>query len=375
MRLNPAFQNAVLPLIIVSGMALGACSSTTLIPVWRPWTRTVGTLESVDPGPYVLRVEGEDHTTVGSPAIIEKQMGIIVEDLLGRRGFERAQGDADLILTLSYRAGSQMTMSSTTVMENRAVASSYLAGLAAANSSNSKSGSVGVAIAALIGIAASSSGSASKVVQSNRPEMQVEYSLALTLQNRAGESLWKGDAGWRSEGKDILTEMYLPLQLLFSEFPDLGVAPRVPRVREDKADTFFEQYCENKWFSSPAVPYRIRLQTSSWSNPIRDEFAYAAYLDLLENAEISVPVSFRYGEDDYTDVTDTYLWRKVLLGGEYLIGPLKERAKILIALEATGTGGYKVEDARVATEEEFSEYRTRLAGWRKALREYYDVFE
>ena len=368
-------RTTILSIILIASAFMG-CTPTRLVPGWRPWTRSVGDVAKIQPDAYALRIEGEDHTTVADPGLVETRMGTVVEDLLQRRGFTRSDASAPYVVTLKYRAGSQLAMSSTTMMDNRTSASSFWAGMAAANASRSRNTGLGVAIAALVGIAAGgASASSSTVVQSTGAEVRYDYALSLVVTSREGAPLWQGDAVWASQDLDIIDEIRLPLQLLASELPSSAVAPHVHRVKEDREETFWELYCKDRWFSSPAVPYRIQIKASSFSDPINNGQAYAAYLDLLERAEISVPINFRFGEDDYRDVADPRLWRKVLLGGEYRIGPLNEAAKILILLETNASGGYNVADARVATDEEYSAYLTRLSGWRAALKEYYDVFD
>lgn len=368
-------RTTILSIILIASAFMG-CTPIRLVPVWRPWTRSVGDVAKIQPDAYALRIEGEDHTTVADPGLVEERMGTVVEDLLQRRGFSRGDAAAPYVVTLKYRAGSQLAMSSMTMMDNRTSASSFWAGMAAANASRSRNTSLGVAIAALVGLAAGgASASSSTVVQSTGAEVRYDYALSLVVTSRDGTPLWQGDAVWASQDLDIIDEIRLPLQLLASELPSSTVAPHVHRVKEDREETFYELYCKDRWFSSPAVPYRIQIKASSFSDPINNGHAYAAYLDLLERAEISVPINFRFGEDDYRDVADPRLWREVLLGGEYRIGPLNEAAKILILLETNASGGYNVADARVATDEEYSAYLTRLSGWRAALKEYYDVFD
>lgn len=369
-------RTTILSIILIASAFMGCMPTTRLVPVWRPWTRSVGDVAKIQPDAYALRIEGEDHTTVADPGLVETRMGTVVEDLLQRRGFTRSDASAPYVVTLKYRAGSQLAMSSTTMMDNRTSASSFWAGMAAANASRSRNTGLGVAIATLVGLAAGgASASSSTVVQSTGAEVRYDYALSLVVTSRDGTPLWQGDAVWASQDLDIIDEIRLPLQLLASELPSSTVAPHVHRVKEDREETFYELYCKDRWFSSPAVPYRIQIKASSFSDPINNGQAYAAYLDLLERAEISVPINFRFGEDDYRDVADPRLWREVLLGGEYRIGPLNEAAKILILLETNASGGYNVADARVATDEEYSAYLTRLSGWRAALKEYYDVFD
>ncbi len=370
--LTPSIRTSLLLTLLVL-FAAGGCTAPQLLPVWRPWTRTIGDTKQLTPGPYSLTIEGEDGVTVGKDEPVHEELKRMVDDILSRRGFVRSDGDAGYAVTLRYRVGAQSSSRSTTLMSNRTGASSFWTGLALANASSRKK-SLGVAIAALVGMAASSANS-STVMQTTTPETQYEFSIALIMSGSGKEPLWQGDAVWSSEGLDVIAEARLPLHLLASELPTGDIRPEVRRVKEDRAETFYDLYVKDRWFSSPAVPYRIRLESTSFRDPVEDKSAYAAILDLLENAEISVPVNFRFGEDDYSDVADPYVWRKILLGGEYLLGPLKEETRILVSLESNAGGGYNVTDARIATSEEYSAYQSRLAGWRAALAEYYAVFD
>jgi hypothetical protein len=353
---------------ITSALVFLACTPHNLIPVWRPWTRSIGETGQITPDRYSLRIEGASSTTVGDPEPVDAQLELMLEGLLSRRGFTRDDETARYSFVLNYRAGSQSVMNSSTMMRSSS-STSFLAALTAANAAKSKDRGLGVAIATLIGVTAAAS--SSSVVQSTSTEQQYDYAIALSMKNSEGRILWSSDAVWNSYNMDVLREAQLPLQLIISELQSNEVAPHVARVREDRVPTYFALHCRNRWFSSPALPYRIRFVDRTFSNPVKQGYAYPAFVDLLENAEHCLPT----GQKVIRDIADRYLWRTAMLGGEYLLGPIKEPVKVLIELETDAQGGYTVERAYIATDEQYSNYLTRLAGWKSALREYYNIYD
>jgi len=140
-------------------------------------------------------------------------------------------------------------------------------------------------------------------------------------------------------------------------------------LRSDKVETYYDMNCRDRAFTSPGVPYNIHF--SGYRSVVNNQEAYPAYVDLLQNADICVPT----GMQDYSDPTDPYLWRSVALSGEYSLGSLKEPVTVLILLEADRRGGYQIERAKLATEQEANDYRQSLERWRRSLAEYYNLYE
>ena len=367
-RIFPASTRLALFIGLLIILAVGGCRPPVLQPVWRPWTRTIGNSQDVRPGRFTISTEGKELTLVGAAEASEAVLSDLTTSMLERRGFTAVGENPDYQIRLSFRTEARDAVVSSSFVQTRSSSSSVMAARGAAAGASSGGSALGVAIAALVG--ATGSASQSTVAQNTDTETRYHHALALEILGRDGNTLWKGDAAWWSRNLDILDEALLPLQLLVADLPNSGtVKPEIPRVRSTRIKTFYRLYCDGRWFSSPAVPYRVRFD--SYSSKVNNQEAYMAYLDVLERSEQVVPI----GEDDYSDVTDRDLWDDLQLGGEYLLGPIREPVKVILTLEKNNQGGYDVDRARIATEGEYAAFLDRLERWRAALAEYYSVFD
>jgi hypothetical protein len=98
--------------------------------------------------------------------------------------------------------------------------------------------------------------------------------------------------------------------------------------------------------------------------------ALSAFLDLAETAEYALPI----GNYNWEDLLNASLWSKVVLGAEYKFNNSDRRIKILMNLNGH-TNGYTVDKCWVATDSEYSDFLLKLAVWKKALIQYYDVYK
>lgn len=152
----------------------------------------------------------------------------------------------------------------------------------------------------------------------------------------------------------------------------------MPRVKPDRAQSYFNIACFNRWFCCPALPFRVAFERPKFDadafeptlpRAIRNQEALEAYVDLVQTAEYALPI----GSDAYRYPLASSLWRKVQLGKKYCLGSDSTETAVLLTLEGH-SDGYLIEDCRIASAEEFRDYETRLSRWRMALNWYYDVY-
>ena len=96
-----------------------------------------------------------------------------------------------------------------------------------------------------------------------------------------------------------------------------------------------------------------------------------AYRDLIMTAEIAVPSG---SERDWENPVSADLWRRATIGGRYVAGPDRKPVNVIIELKGTPSS-YVVDKAKVVSDEEYAEFESRLALWRKALSQYFDFYE
>jgi len=186
---------------------------------------------------------------------------------------------------------------------------------------------------------------------------------------------------WQSEDADILERIDSVLSGLVAELPKEtpAAAVPVPMVRSSHAFNYYYVACCGKTFACPALPARILFPgvsrasdgtiIASLPSEIRNTHALAAYVDLVDNAEEALPL----GRGSWQFPPDSLLWTEAMIGGEYLLGERKERARVLVRLFGEDRG-YVVRGCWLASEKEYEEYRTRLADWRKAVNEFMSFF-
>ncbi len=170
------------------------------------------------------------------------------------------------------------------------------------------------------------------------------------------------------------------MRLLLSDLPsDSQARPSVREVKSTHTSQFYRLECAGAAFACPALPYKVAFDYAriypnakvDVPKAVRDPHALAAYVDLLQTAEYALPAG---SEEDWTDPLKSSLWKRVTLGGRYLLGKENKPVNILIKLN-TVTNGYAVEECVIATDEDYEKFTTQVSAWKRILAEYYDIFD
>ena len=179
------------------------------------------------------------------------------------------------------------------------------------------------------------------------------------------------------------------VQLVLSTLPfDDRIAPEVPEVRATHAQNFFALECSGQRFACPALPnpmwfanpnHKADKQSGTFSGSgedpqiamkrIENQRALAAFVDLASRAEYALPI----GSDTYTNPLKPDLWKKVRLGGRYLLGPSKTPIKVLMDLRGN-SWGYSIEKCSIASDADYGAFEKQMRSWQGTLQEYYGYF-
>jgi hypothetical protein len=366
------FKTTLLVLSIGLWLALG-CSTTPEVRVWQPWTKVSGEVNTI--GDIQVSVDYESNPFPGSNVLKESNVESVLEELLLRRGYNVSNDPTTSMRLLASLHTTRRDHLQTGYQYRPRYSAKYLQGSVIATHS------VGVTIATII----------SSLDIKRGPQALTDihtregYTHTLGIMISDGNNiLWKGESTWDSVDPDIQSHFIPSVQLLFSSLPaNPEVLPKVREVNPDKGFDFFLLNCWNRWFSCPALPYRIVFtrptQGGAVSNrasspfittsDIQNEEAFAAYVDLLNTSEFALPK----GNSKYNYPLDDVLWKKVQLGGVYDIEG-KGITKILIDLEGY-SGGYEVRKCRIPSSEEWTEYVEKKAEWESALGELFSFWE
>ncbi|MEA2103571.1 MAG: hypothetical protein U9P79_02865, partial [Candidatus Cloacimonadota bacterium] len=207
------------------------------------------------------------------------------------------------------------------------------------------------------------------------------HTISIEIMNTNDELIWQGESTWDSPNINLQSDIKPSIQLIVSNLPENKEnLPIVLKVKKEKEENYYNLVCKDKWFSCPALPYKIKFgwRTSANSsqsidynipNCINDPIALAAYVDLIQTAEFALPSGLK----DYSNPLNNSLWSKVQLGGIYKFSTGKE-IKILIKLKGEKSG-YVVDKSWIASNDEFLQFEKNLKEWRDSLTDYYDIFE
>lgn len=195
--------------------------------------------------------------------------------------------------------------------------------------------------------------------------------------------IWKGEAIWESPSLEIRNGAQIAFQILFSNLPsDPDYRVIIPEVKESHRNNFYRQYCYERWFACPALPFRIRFDDIAYQGASRistnakipssivNPETLSAYVDLIQTAEYALPL----GSKNWENPTDEYLWSKAKLGGLYYLGSNNKPVNILIDLKGSSTG-YVIDKCWIATDEEFSKFQHDIDRWRANLINYFDFYK
>ena len=372
----------ILPMIVALINILGCGATVPNIRVWRPWYRTVQGSQTI-PVNSKLKVLALGETTplVGDDLLVSERITFELGRLLSRRGFAVADSATDYLVTLRYRTVSQQLTSFSSEFASKSMTNAYSYNAIGAGAMSG----LGVVVANAVAGAASVSSTVSKTV-ANEYTAYI-HSLAIELSDNRGVIIWKCDATWTLPELDLLEKLTPKLQIMLSDLPsDSTILPTVPQVKESHVQNYVRLFCENRWFSCPALPYSIsffvvskydtwnsyglEVKTAETLKGFSDTTAISAIVDLVQTAEFALPL----GSKDWTDPRTPELWKEVLLGGRYRLSPSNKVVTILVRLRGN-SNGYNVERSWIASEDEYSDFQRRMGEWKAALRNYYDVFE
>lgn len=365
-------------------MAAG-CAQAPIVRAWQPWTRTLQSEHEIPPNASMtIHVDGNTDPLLGDEALFQKRLADTLGDLLERRGFHIDPGSVHYSMKLQYSTRRHDVIASTAKYVPRVSFE--------ANYGVLKSTSFGVAFAKEL--LSFQTGVTTAPVQDTHTYVNYSNVVSVELSNTRGGNVWKGEAMWDSPTVDPSTEITPALQLILSTLPSSPMPARVRRVSTAGTESFYRINCAQRWFSCPALPYRITFDLPSMISGLDVENAkipssilqthcLAAYLDLVNTAEFALPT----GSSDYSNPLRNSLWNTVRLGGSYIVGKTPperrgsdslgtetDRVDILIDLRGSKSG-YGVRKCWVADREEFARFEKSLTAWREALKTYYSYYD
>ena len=363
----------VVCLILIFGLT--GCATTPSVQIWQPWTRVLNSNISIPLNSKIkITVEGVSKPLLGDDLLLQNNINEKLKYLLERRGYNIVTENFDFSLTLKYKTERHDKIKSSSFMYSSTDNTSALL----TTSGSLASLGLGVSIAQLI----SALNYKSEVVSSNtiKTIRSFIHTISIEIVDINNKLIWQGESTWDSQNINLQSDIKPAIQLIVSNLPyNKENLPIVSQIKKDKEENYYNLVCKDKWFSCPALPYKITFsdvlddnsQSIYYGLPvsINDPSALAAYVDLMQTAEYVLPV----GMKNYDNPLRNSLWNKIQLGGIYQLSD-KEQIKILIKL--TGKkNGYIVDKCWIATDEEFTEFEKNLENWRDSLIDYYDVFE
>jgi hypothetical protein len=369
------FQSLIYFAIIVGFLLLTGCATTPSVQIWQPWTRVLDSYSHIPLNSKIkISVEGDTNPLLGDNLLLQNNIEQEMKLLLERRGYKIVSDGFQFLLILKYKTERYDKVASSSLMyssnNNTSASLSTYGSLTTLG--------LGVSIAQTI----SAFSNKSNVVSQNIAKTIKSYthSISIEIMDTNNQLIWQGESTWDSPNLNLQSDSKPSIQLIVSNLPDnKEILPVVSKVKKDKERNYYNLVCNNKWFSCPALPYRIKFgygsanssQNINYNIPyyINDSFALSAYVDLMQTAEYALPLGLK----DYSNPLDDSLWRKVQLGGAYKF-PSGEEIKILINLKGEKSG-YLVDKCWIASNEEFEQFEKNLNCWRNSLIDYYDVFE
>jgi len=363
------------------------CATVPQVRVWRPWQRTLENGEQIKVGASIkIEVFGQATPLLGIGKLADKKIQNLLQDLLERRGFIITDDSPDYRMEFLYA-----TLNEDRAEVSSSVSSSNINQMLVGTASGSGAGvgggrALGVSIAKAIAAISNEASSTSTLRISN--DVAYRHTISCEIFDKTDALLWKGESTWSSADIDIARELLTALKLIVSDLPyNPAILPSVPSIKSSRAEDFYMQAMRGYEFSCPALPYRIKFgdlrfivrnrqskadkeMEMTQSGKAIDKNALAAFVDLIETAQYAIPE----GDADWSRPVRGILWKKVMLGGKYRLGIQGEPCSILIKLTGN-TAGYTVQKCWVASDTEYAAFEAKLAKWRQALRDYYDVYE
>jgi hypothetical protein len=361
-------SGGTLAVLLLLGVGV-SCAKKPVVVARAPWTRTSGSPRQLQPGMNLqIAVAGQTGPLLGSEDLLQQQLSEKLSALLQRRGYVVGDAPADFKLILTYKT------ERTDKLVSR-VTSSQSMGSASGAAATQGYLSLGVAVAQSVGSTSQTSMTTST---------ELHYVQTISIEAVKGTTVvWKGESTWDSFDLDILKDVRPAFQKILSHLPyDPDRKTSIAELKETHTKNFYNLSCRNRWYASPALPYRVRFtefytenynSNSSMDLPscIKNPTALAAYEDLIETAEYAVPrgVSSKYWDNPL----NPDLWSKVELGRKYTY-PNGKSVNVIIKLYGKAEG-YLVDECKVVSDSEFEAFDTDMKKWWQALENYYNVFQ
>lgn len=366
-----SFKPLVLPILF--SIIIVGCATVPTLRVPQPWIRSLKLAQPINPNSKMkVDVIGTTTPLLGDEQLTEEIVREKLSYLLKRRGFTIDSSSPDYLVQLSYKSerSDKFRFLSAGVYSNV-----QMYDLAAGSGTDALTG-LGVTIARAVSALATRSTTVSEQTVEQMPSYT--HTIAIEIRSRDRLILWKGESTWDSNELNLISRIIPAMQLILSDLPtDQSNLPEIPEVKSSHVVNYYKLECEDFWFTCPALPYRIlfekklnpRAKTEIPSS-VKDQYALAAYVDLIQTAEYALPSG---SEDDWTDPIQISLWEKVTIGGQYLLGADRKPVYVLIKLVGK-SDGYYIDECKVASDEEFSKFSAQFSKWRQVLQDYYDVY-
>lgn len=360
-------------------LILIGCATVPEFHVPRPWIRTLNSAEKPKIGVKLkVEVTGTTVPLLGNEQLTAESIREKLSYLLRRRGFIIQDNSPDYIVKLYYK-----TDRNDKFRFSSAIASYNTAAFAIATGSGAGATSgLGVSIARAVGALATGSSTIGR--QSAEQLLSYTHTIAIEIHGQGDNVVWKGEAAWDSYELDIIKRILPAMQLILSDLPlDQTYRPEIHEVKKSHIKNFYYLEYQGNWFTCPALPYCMFFEEeiakkgiitgTVLSEPelssIKDPNAFAAYLDLIQTAEFALPS----GSDDWKNPLEESLWKKVTLGGQYLIGSNRKLTNVLIKLSGRREG-YYIDKCWVADDEEYAHFEQKMQEWQGVLADYFDVY-
>jgi len=365
-------KNAFTIYLVITGLLiiLTGCAITPSVQIWQPWTRILESNYSIPLNSKVkIVVEGETKPLLGEDVFLQNDIKEKLKYLLERRGYNIVSDNSQFTLILKYKTERHDKLNSSSLIYS----SNDNASALLSTSGSLASLGLGVSIAQTI----SAISNKSNVMSQNITETVKSYTHTISIEifNDGNELVWQGESSWDSSNINLQTDIQPSIQLIISNLPENEEnLPFISQVKKGKENNYYNLICEDRWFSCPALPYRITFSSrkridNNIPMSINNPNALPAYIDLIQTAEYALPLGLK----DYSNPLNKSLWSKVQLGGKYKLSSNKQQ-KILIKLKGEKSG-YLVDKCWIASDEEFAEFENHLNKWRNSLIDYYDVYE
>jgi hypothetical protein len=316
----------------------------------------------------VVSVEGVTDPLFGETKLQDKEIRERLERNLVRRGYVIDKTGYKFLVQFKFRTERRDKTTSSSYMSTGSFSGNY-------NYNASGAASIyGLSAALAQIISAMASSTKTTALNSTQTMKYYTHSVTMEIRDRSGNLVWVGESTWDSPDINFKDDSYLAIQLLIVNLPKKeNVYPKLQKLQSDKVENFYNLYCKYFGFASPALPYRTKFNTSGTTyfpkQKIKNSEYLPFYIDLLQTAEDALPT----GKKTYKNPLDRQLWSKAMVGSKYTDNNGKI-VNVLIYLYGQSYG-YTIQNCWIASDEEYADFESRLKIWKKAIHDYYDVYE